>query len=206
MKCTLQGEEMNNNDLRFIKTEENLKNSLLKLLKKKKLKEITVKEICNEARCSRNTFYTHYTYKEDLYDFIVNDCLESMKNAFDTVVKDVNDIDNNIYNKYIDNIIRNATKNSEFLQVILENDSGVFFKTLSDNIYGSLLKNASLLSDNANTEIYKLSTHYIASGLVGFIFHWLTQTNISDSEAKKILHSIHADSMKTLTKYLKSNK
>ena len=90
MQCTIRGGNMNNNDLRFIKTEENLKNSLLKLLQKKKLKEITVKEICDEAKCSRNTFYTHYTYKEDLYDFIVTDCIESMKNAFDTVVKDIN--------------------------------------------------------------------------------------------------------------------
>jgi AcrR family transcriptional regulator len=205
MQCTIRGGNMNNNDLRFIKTEENLKNSLLKLLQKKKLKEITVKEICDEAKCSRNTFYTHYTYKEDLYDFIVTDCIQSMKNAFDTVVKDINDIDDIIYDKYISNIIRNTIENTEFLQVILKNDSGLFIKTLSDNIYDSLLEHSILLSDNANTDIYKLSTHYIASGLVGFIFHWLTQTNINDSDAKKILHSIHVDPMMTLTKYLKSN-
>ena len=54
---------MNFTDLRILKTQERLQNSLLELLDTKELKEITVKEICDKAGISRNAFYQHYSYK-----------------------------------------------------------------------------------------------------------------------------------------------
>ena len=43
-------------DLRIIKTRENLMHALLDLMQDKSLKDITVRDICNKARCSRKRF------------------------------------------------------------------------------------------------------------------------------------------------------
>lgn len=47
-------------DLRVVKTKENITHSFLELLEKKSIEKITVKELCEKARISRNTFYQHY--------------------------------------------------------------------------------------------------------------------------------------------------
>lgn len=69
-------------DMRIIKTRANLRNSLLKLLQKKTMNEISVKEICDIAQCSRNTFYMHYPYKEALYEELIDLCIMQIQQIF----------------------------------------------------------------------------------------------------------------------------
>lgn len=73
---------MNFTDLRIIKTQERLQNALLGLLGTKELKAITVKEICEKAGKSRNAFYQHYGYKEDLYDQMVTRATERIREGY----------------------------------------------------------------------------------------------------------------------------
>ena len=77
---------MNFTDLRILKTQERLQNALLELLKSKELKAITVKEICGLAGISRNAFYQHYGYKEDLYDQMVAQATETIREALNPII------------------------------------------------------------------------------------------------------------------------
>lgn len=79
---------MNFTDLRILKTQERLQNALLELLETKELKEITVKEICEKAGISRNAFYQHYSYKEDLYDQMVARATEGIRESLAPVTQD----------------------------------------------------------------------------------------------------------------------
>lgn len=79
---------MNFTDLRIIKTQERLQNALLELLEAKDLKAITVKEICDIAGISRNAFYQHYSYKEDLYDQMVAQATERIRDSLIPIVPD----------------------------------------------------------------------------------------------------------------------
>ena len=56
-------------DLRIIKTQKELFNSLERLLKSKAFEDIKVSDICNEALINRSTFYDHY---EDKYELLVD--------------------------------------------------------------------------------------------------------------------------------------
>ena len=56
-------------DLRIIKTQKELFNSLERLLKSKAFEDIRVSDICNEALINRSTFYDHY---EDKYELLVD--------------------------------------------------------------------------------------------------------------------------------------
>lgn len=57
---------MNENDLRVIKTLENIETTFLELLDKKAFSQITVAEIISNCRISKGTFYYHYKDKYDL--------------------------------------------------------------------------------------------------------------------------------------------
>ena len=52
-------------DLRVQKTRQNIFNAFITLREKYPLEKITVKELCEHAQISKQTFYLHY---RDLYD------------------------------------------------------------------------------------------------------------------------------------------
>lgn len=62
-------------DLRVKKTRRNIKEEFMKLLKKKSIDKITVKELCENALINKGTFYLHYNdiyclYKETILNYI----------------------------------------------------------------------------------------------------------------------------------------
>lgn len=59
---------------RILYTKKIIKESLIELLKNKKIHQITVTDICKSANINRGTFYTHY---KDAYDL-----LQSMEDEF----------------------------------------------------------------------------------------------------------------------------
>ena len=62
---------MNENDLRVIKTRENIESRFLELLDTKSFSQITVSEILSACRISKGTFYYHYRDKYDLAEKIL---------------------------------------------------------------------------------------------------------------------------------------
>ncbi|MDO7021553.1 helix-turn-helix domain-containing protein, partial [Brachyspira innocens] len=65
-------------DLRIIKTQKLLKESLLELLKSNSLKDISVTEICEHALVNRVTIYDHFNNKEELLNSIIEDIKEDI--------------------------------------------------------------------------------------------------------------------------------
>ena len=66
-------------DRRILNSKRKLKETLLLLLKKTKLKEITVLELCEKANINRTTFYKYYTDIDDLVYKIEEDLIENLK-------------------------------------------------------------------------------------------------------------------------------
>ena len=58
---------MNNQDLRVLKTIENIENAFFELLGSKPIEKITVAELARVARINKGTFYRHYLDIPDLY-------------------------------------------------------------------------------------------------------------------------------------------
>ena len=55
-------------DVRIVKSKESLMSAMIGLLGKKKLEDLTISEICQEADVNRNTFYSHYSSVRELFD------------------------------------------------------------------------------------------------------------------------------------------
>ncbi|KAJ51702.1 AcrR family transcriptional regulator [Clostridium tetanomorphum] len=69
-------------DLRVVKTLDNIMNSFLQLIKEKKFSKITIKDLTEKAKINRSTFYKYYLDKYDLKDKVINSFLTNYKNEF----------------------------------------------------------------------------------------------------------------------------
>ena len=76
-------ENENKSDSEKVKaTKKRLKETLIELLKEKKLEQITVVEITDRANLNRTTFYRHYLDVYDLYEKIVDEYAQVAKSIF----------------------------------------------------------------------------------------------------------------------------
>ncbi|MCD8306968.1 MAG: TetR/AcrR family transcriptional regulator [Clostridia bacterium] len=73
---------MNNSRTKYNNSAMRMTAALLKLLDKKTLDKITIRELCDEAGVNRSTFYTHYDTIEDILEearrIIVDEFIERM--------------------------------------------------------------------------------------------------------------------------------
>lgn len=77
------GTIMNENDLRVIKTEKIIKQTIIELLQRKEIKQITVNDICKSALIGRSTFYNHF---QDKYE-VLEKMVEEVSDEFAQMIK-----------------------------------------------------------------------------------------------------------------------
>ncbi|AND79696.1 TetR/AcrR family transcriptional regulator [Streptococcus pantholopis] len=196
---------MNKNDLRYQKTEENLQLAYLSLMGEKECRTITVKEICQRAKCSRNTFYLHYDTKDGLYREIITRILDSLAAAFEPKAANLNQISQSHNKLYTDGIIDSIIEHKEAIAILIARDNGLFLKLFTDTIFEKCLTGTQFLAKDGLSSVNHLYVSYLASAVTGFIFEWLKQPSISDSQAKKLLYDIHKKTIDSSLRILQQN-
>lgn len=159
-------------DLRIQKTKRNISRALLKLLKEKDLQHITIHDICQEAMCSRNTFYAHYYSKYALFEAICTETVDELCRSFS--YSDF-DFQYTRENGFGTEIIYAAEKNREVLTVLLDSDSGdQFQKELRDKLFHLEIDSAQKMFhwNEVPVEFY-LAAQYQIGGVVNFLTAWL---------------------------------
>ena len=66
-------------DIRRIKTKENIQNTFINIMAEQDLEKITVKAITSRARINKSTFYRNYADKYDLFYSIISNLLREYK-------------------------------------------------------------------------------------------------------------------------------
>lgn len=181
---------MNFTDLRILKTQERLQNALLELLGEKELKAITVKEICEKAGISRNAFYQHYGYKEDVYDQMVAKATERIRNALAPVIPDETKFQQDTVRQYAKHIIEEISEVRELIYVMLKRDDGVFLRQLTDLIFGQNLTNALPFFGIEDSEELRLYYEYHSAGMAAFIIRWVLNEDLTEEAAASLLVDI----------------
>ena len=69
-------------DKRISRSKQALKHALVELLKQVSFEELTVIQLCNQARLSRITFYAHYTDKYGLATELIQDYIQQADQIF----------------------------------------------------------------------------------------------------------------------------
>lgn len=193
---------MNKNDLRYRKTEANLKQAYLTLLAEHACQSITVRQLCTVAQCARNTFYQHYVDLSALQDHIIGEVLADIANAFRPVATTLAQIDTQTNHQYVKNIIEGVSRQRQTLTVLLANDDGRFQKQLTNVIEAKVLAGDCDLSKVADTWPNRLNTAYLAAAIAGFITSWLAQPAVTAAMAEQTLLAIHQATMQTSAAYL----
>lgn len=146
-----------------IRSQECFVESLLELMKSKSLFKITIKDICEKANLSRQTFYQLFSTKEDVLRFYI-------KRSFEEIYPDSKI-------EYHENVKLIA---QYFLKFLMENDD--FVKILVENriaylIVDELAMSIRNIGNKANIDNKKENNEYavafIAGGISSTIFYWL---------------------------------
>ena len=181
---------MNKNDLRYKKMEDKLRSSLISLLSRNNIESITVRDICEQAGCSRNAFYLHYETKDDLYEAIVNSIIDKLIYALqaDTNVFESRDEHTILqyYNKIIDAIISHR----EELDVLIKRDQGILMMKLAKAIFAGNEETIHAFAAKTPSIESSLNAAFLSAGIVGFIYEWFTHPGITDQMAKDFLIKI----------------
>jgi len=183
-------ESMNFTDLRILKTQERLQNALLELLETKELKEITVKEICDKAGISRNAFYQHYGYKEDLYDQMVARATEGIRDSLMPIIQDASVVTEDTIISYAKHIIKGISEVRELIYVMLKGDDGIFLRQLTDLIFGQNLTNALSFFDMKDSAELRLYYEFQSAGMAAFIIKWILDEGLSEEKAAELFARI----------------
>ncbi|MBQ5959694.1 MAG: TetR/AcrR family transcriptional regulator [Eubacterium sp.] len=181
---------MNFTDLRILKTQERLQNALLELLDTKELKEITVKEICDKAGISRNAFYQHYGYKEDLYDQMVARATEGIRDSLMPIIQDASAVNDKTIASYAKHIVEGVSEVRELIYVMLKRDDGIFLRQLTDLIFGQNLTNALSFFDMKDSAELRLYYEFQSAGMAAFIIKWILDEGLSEEKAAELFARI----------------
>lgn len=147
-----------------------LQDSLIELMKEKRISKITIKELCDKADINRSTFYAHYTDQHDLLRKIEDDVLLWLKEAISTIMEKT---DKSETIEILENICQYLAENSRHLQVLMSEQGDLDFqKELFTLIYQQCGMSSSPLSKNG----FGMSEDgfiFVVNGSVGLIRHWL---------------------------------
>ena len=81
---------MNKNDLRYIKTDELIRDAFKECVIEKGFAQTYISDICEKARISRNTFYAHYLDKYHLLDILFDELKIQFNQSFtETIGQDI---------------------------------------------------------------------------------------------------------------------
>lgn len=169
-------EETNKKDLRVIKTEKILYETLIDLLKDKTFEEIKVSDICNKALINRSTFYAHYS---DKYELVVG-FINTLKKELASAIKDNGSTFNTkeYYLEMIEMILTHIEERKSIYQDILINNRNsivmdILLDVINNDVNEKLKKNSKVKEEIPSKVI---STFYIGA-VTSLCIEWLKNSN-----------------------------
>ena len=157
-------------DRRVRKTKAQLRAGLAKLMLKKNIREITVKELVNEVDINRSTFYLHYT---DIYHM-----LETIENELqDEILKIIEEHPVSPFNEdsfpFIKDIFMILWENKDICSALLGPNGDMAFVSRVENIISEHSLQVLKATFPNNMDSLKYSYSFCLTGCVGIIKTWL---------------------------------
>lgn len=155
-------------DQRSRYTQFTIRKSLLALLAKKTLKEITVSELCKTAQITRGTFYNHFYDVFDVYDSIEQEFIDQLKERVDNT--DVTHLDN----KFIFEIIQLIYDNSDLIAVLVGDfKDTMLFEKVYEFAREKYINEYIAKCPDIDSQKIKMVFTYIVNGSMGLLIEWI---------------------------------
>ena len=171
-------------DRRIRKTKSLLRKSLAKLMQFKSIKEITIKELVDEADINRSTFYLHYTDIYHMLESIESEMLNEILNVINS--HSIGNLNEDTF-PFIADIFSILSDNKEICCALLGPNGDINFVHKIESIIAenSLASIAPMFPSSIDD--LKYSYAFCLSGCVGLIKAWLTGENNCSQEHMAVL-------------------
>ncbi|HHW93288.1 MAG TPA: TetR/AcrR family transcriptional regulator [Clostridiaceae bacterium] len=157
-----------------------LQNSLVKLLLKKPLREITVTELTESADISRTTFYLHYTDIDDLFSSLEDTIFKRFERIIHDTLIDSSmilhikvDKTGNVQLPALYEVFKFIHDNTDLCIVLLTNPDSTFLSRIWLEGYTTLMNKAASTHDSKVNRSIEYYYYTVSSGVRGLIEHWL---------------------------------
>lgn len=155
-------------DARVRYTKMVIKNSFVKLLAKKPLAKVTVKEICELSEINRATFYKYYCDPYDLLEKLENEFLEELE---DNVSQSIH----NGFQETFTYILISIKAEGELYKTLFSENGDPHFPS---HIFASCYKRYASMEDDKRFQQLKPSEqrfffYFVAQGCSGILSQWL---------------------------------
>lgn len=158
-------------DLRIIKTNKVLFESLTTLMEQKDFEKIKISDICDQALINRSTFYAHYEDKYDLLLALINDLKNNLENELKENIEE--GITKQYFMELLKILINNVDNKRKTYKSILKNDkNGIvidFLIDVSNKDLADRLKDNNIESDIPIDFI----TKFYIGGIVNIGIDWI---------------------------------
>lgn len=152
-------------DRRIKYTKKIIKETLISLLKEKKINKITVSEICSKADINRATFYRYYL---DVYDL-----LDKIKDEFVSQLLEVSNNNNeDTVSSFSKNLLYVFLQNKNLVKVLFNNKNDLYFLNEILEVIFNKFKNK-WKNNNLTDEEIKYASIFIFNGSLGVINYWV---------------------------------
>lgn len=179
---------MSKEDRRVKITKMLLNDSFLRLLEKKPLARVTVKDICEDADLNRSTYYKYYADPYDQMSKLEINIIEEMYSNIE-LSKDISQ--NNYSNLYpiIKRLLEYIQAKKDMFRILLSNNGDISLQKDILTIFAEkLLPSDFKMTSEYNTLLQEFI--FISNGSFGMIYYWLmTDKNESVEELAKHISS-----------------
>ena len=161
-------------DLRTEKTFASLVEAFLHLLEKSRFEEITIRQLCDDAKIRRATFYTHFADKYEFLSFFIQEMqkefIEHISLLNENLEADETDYYEKLFHELIlffeghPQLVRNL-KNSQMLPAMME----IFVEEVRKSVY-RYLKLQSKEEEEA-----ELKAYFYAGGILQLLQLWMKE-------------------------------
>lgn len=158
-----------------------LVNALLTLMETKPYSKITVKDICQKADLSRQTFYNFFDAKDDIILFCIKRCylemMEGLKSRSPLLISDITE-----------ELAKTFRKNQNMMQLIISQN----LEPLLEYELASVIQ---IFAEQVNPEVtdhyYKYGTAFLTGAIAHTVIYWLKDSNpISSKQLSELLTDI----------------
>lgn len=160
-------------DLRIIKTKEGLRTALLKMLEEKPLEQISISELCREAKINRGTFYLHYANVDALFEEYFREITRDLDIAYMEPYRFVKELNLARLNPKTIRIFNHIDKFKSFYRIVFSRNVPMqYYYMLFETMKALFLRNSS----NEEVEGHKIDRQlyagYYANAIIGLMVQW----------------------------------
>ncbi len=150
-----------------IQSIEGLKNALISLMEQKPYKTITIKDLCDKANLSRQTFYNFFEGKEDIIHYYLRKYLGTIWSENpDTKQRDLS---KEIGSRYF----HIFETNRRFFEIIIAHElDSILYDEVAEIIKRRLQREPEFSDPN----IYAYQIAFLTGGMTSMIIHWMKDT------------------------------